>query len=389
MNIHEYQAKSLLAGYQIPLLQGKLAHTAEEAVKGATELQGSLWVVKAQIHAGGRGKAGGVVVCRSKEEVRQAAQRLLGNRLVTHQTEAQGQEVKRLYIEQGCAFSQELYLSILVDRTRQCIAFVASGTGGMDIEDVSRQTPEKILTLPIDPTSGFQPHHGRTLAYGLGLQEKSVHQMEQLARNLYQCFCQLDASLIEINPLVVTNTGDLVALDAKMTFDDNGLSRHPQIEQLRDEDEEDPAELEAIHQGISYVRLDGNIGCMVNGAGLAMATMDIIKLHGALPANFLDVGGGASREKVAAAFKLILADPHVKAILINIFGGIMRCDIIAEGIVSAAKEVSVQVPMVVRLQGTNEQEGKQILEQSSLAITLADDLGKAAAIVSEAVRKGA
>jgi len=389
MNIHEYQAKSILAGYGVPVLRGKVAYTVEESVQAVLELGGSLWVVKAQIHAGGRGKAGGVVLCRSVEEVRQAAQKLLGSHLVTHQTGPKGQEVKRLYIEEGCDIDQELYLSLVVDRTHQCLSFVASEAGGMDIEKVAEKTPEKILTFQIDPASGIQPYHGRKLVYGLGLQGKAVQQLSELAQKLYQAFCEQDVSLIEINPLVVTKAGDLVALDAKMTFDDNGLFRHPETEKLRDEAEEDAAELEANRQGLSYVKLDGNIGCMVNGAGLAMATMDIIKLNGASPANFLDVGGGASRDKVATAFKLILADANVEAILINIFGGIMRCDIIAEGIVSAAKEVRLTVPMVVRLQGTNEKEGKQILKDSSLTIISADDLGEAAIKVAQAVREAA
>lgn len=389
MNIHEYQAKLILSGYGAPILPGKVAYTIEESLKIAAELGGPLWVVKAQIHAGGRGKAGGVVLCRSTEEVRQAAQKLLGSRLVTHQTGPKGQEVKRLYIEDGCDIAKELYLSLVVDRVHQCLSFVASESGGMDIELVSEKTPEKILTFQIDPASGIQPYHGRKLAYGLGLTGNAAQQMIELAQNLYQTFKEKDASLIEINPLVVTKAGDLVALDAKMTFDDNGLFRHPEVEQLRDEDEEDVSELEANRQGISYVKLDGNIGCMVNGAGLAMATMDIIKLNGASPANFLDVGGGASRDKVATAFKLILADSNVEAILINIFGGIMRCDIIAEGILSAAKEVRLTVPMVVRLQGTNEKEGRQILKDSSLTIISADDLGEAALKVAQAVREAA
>jgi succinyl-CoA synthetase beta subunit len=386
MNIHEYQAKSILASYGVSTLRGKVSDTVEGCVTAASELGGALWVVKAQVHAGGRGKAGGVVLCRSPEEVRQAAQRLLGSRLVTHQTREKGQEVKRLYIEEGCDIVQELYLSLVVDRGHQCLSFVASGAGGVDIEEVSAKTPEKILTLQVDPASGFQPYHGRKLAYNFGFSDERVGKMVQLAQNLYRSFGDLDLNLIEINPLVVTKAGDLVALDAKMGFDDNGLFRHPEIEQLRDEDEEDAAELEANRQGLSYVKLDGNIGCMVNGAGLAMATMDIIKLHGACPANFLDVGGGASPDKVATALKLILADPHVKAILINIFGGIMHCDIIAEGIVSAAKEVQLTVPMVVRLQGTNEKEGKQILAESPLSIILADDLGEAAMKVAQIVR---
>lgn len=389
MDVHEYQAKSILAGYGVPILKGKVACTVDEAVKVASELGGALWVVKAQVHAGGRGKAGGVVLCRSPEDVRQAAKRLLGSHLVTHQTGPKGQEIRCLYIEEGCDFTQELYLSLVIDRTHQCLSFVASEAGGMDIEEVSQKTPDKILTLQIDPASGFQPYHGRKIAYGLGLEGEAAKALSQLAQNLYQSFNALDVNLIEINPLVVTKMGRIVALDAKMSFDDNGLFRHPEIEQLRDEAEEDPSELEAASQGLSYVKLNGNIGCMVNGAGLAMATMDIIKLHGAEPANFLDVGGGASQDKVAAAFKLILADSNVEAILINIFGGIMHCDIIAEGIVSAAKEVHLAVPMVVRLQGTNEKEGKQILAKSRLAIILADNLADAAARVAEAVREAA
>ncbi|MBX9805742.1 MAG: ADP-forming succinate--CoA ligase subunit beta [Alphaproteobacteria bacterium] len=389
MNIHEYQAKALLKADGVPVLRGHVAYTVDEAVKITSDLGGTLWVVKAQIHAGGRGKAGGVVLCRTQVDVRQAATKLLGSQLVTHQTGPKGQEVKRLYVEEGCDIAQELYLSLVVDRVHQCLSFVASEAGGMDIEEVSAKTPEKILTLQIDPASGFQPYHGRKIAYGLGLQGTVAKALGDLAKNLYHSFEKGDANLIEINPLVVTKAGNLVAVDAKMTFDDNGLFRHPEIEQLRDEDEEDAAELEANRQGLSYVKLDGNIGCMVNGAGLAMATMDIIKLHGAEPANFLDVGGGASQEKVAAAFKLILADSNVEGILINIFGGIMRCDIIAEGIVSAAKEVHVTVPMVVRLQGTNEKEGKKILAESPLTIILADDLAEAAAKVAEAVREAA
>jgi succinyl-CoA synthetase beta subunit len=389
MNIHEYQAKSILAGYGVPILRGKVAYTVEEALKVASGLGGALWVVKAQIHAGGRGKAGGVILCHSIEEVKQAAQKLLGSRLITHQTGPKGQEVKRLYIEEGCDIARELYLSLVIDRVHQCISFIASQAGGIDIEEVSAKTPEKILTLQIDPASGIQPYHGRKLIYGLGFQGKAAEQMAQLVQRLYQSFIEKDANLIEINPLVITKAGDLVALDAKMTFDDNGLFRHPGIAELRDEDEEDASELEANRQGLSYVKLDGNIGCMVNGAGLAMATMDIIKLNGASPANFLDVGGGASGDKVAAAFKLILADKNVEAILINIFGGIMRCDVIAEGILSAAKEVRLTVPMVVRLQGTNEKEGKKILKESSLTIISADDLGEAAFKVAKAAKEAA
>lgn len=390
MNIHEFQAKSILVRYGVPLLQGKVAYTVEEAVQAASAIGARLWVIKAQIQAGGRGKAGGIILCRSSEAVYQAAQKLLNSRLVTHQTGPQGQEVKRLYIEQGCDIDQELYLSLVVDRPHQCLSFIASQAGGMDIEEVAQKTPEKMLTVQVDPASGFQPYHARKLIYGLGLTDKAIQQqMAQLAQNLYKCATELDANLIEINPLVITRAGDLVALDAKMSFDDNGLFRHPDIEQLRDENEGDATELAAARQGLSYVKLDGNIGCMVNGAGLAMATMDIIKLHGASPANFLDVGGGASQDKVASAFKLILEDPNVKAILINIFGGIMRCDVIAEGIVSAAQEVGLSIPMVVRLQGTSEEEGKRILEASSLSIIPATDLGEAALKVAQAVQGSA
>jgi succinyl-CoA synthetase beta subunit len=389
MNIHEYQAKAILAGYGVPTLRGKVAHTISEAIDAVKELGGSLWVVKAQIHAGGRGKAGGVVLCRSIDQVEDAAKKLLGHRLVTHQTDSKGQEVKRLYIEEGCDIEQELYLSLVVDRSHQCLTFVASRAGGMDIEQVSEETPDQILSLQIDPATGILPYHCRKLIYGLGLQGKSSEQFEELVQNLYKSFLETDANLIEINPLIISKAGDLVALDAKMTFDDNGLYRHQGIEDLRDADEEDPMEREAHRYGLSYVKLDGNIGCMVNGAGLAMATMDIIKLNGAAPANFLDVGGGASHEKVSAAFKLILADKNVEAILINIFGGIMRCDVIAEGIISAAQEVRLTVPMVVRLQGTNEKEGKQILKESNLTIISADDLGDAALKVAQAVREAA
>lgn len=389
MNIHEYQAKSILAAYGVPILRGKVAYSILEATNAAKELGGSLWVVKAQIHAGGRGKAGGVVLCRSVDEVKNASEKLLDSRLITHQTDSKGQVVKRLYVEEGCEIAHELYLSLVVDRSHQCLTFVASRAGGMDIEQVSSTTPDQILSFQIDPATGILPYHGRKLIYGLGLESKTAEQFEKLVQNLYRSFFETDASLIEVNPLVITKAGDLVALDAKMTFDDNGLYRHPGIEGLRDEDEEDPMEREAHRYGLSYVKLDGNIGCMVNGAGLAMATMDIIKLNGAAPANFLDVGGGASHDKVAAAFKLILADKNVEAILINIFGGIMRCDVIAEGIISAAQEVSLTVPMVVRLQGTNEKEGKQILKDSTLTVISADDLGDAARKVAQAVREAA
>lgn len=389
MNIHEYQAKSLLAGFGVPVLQGRVAFTADEAVQATSELGGSLWVVKAQIHAGGRGKAGGVVLARSVDDVRKEAQRLIGSKLVTHQTGPLGQEVKRLYIEQGCDIAQEFYLSMVVDRSKERISIIASSEGGIDIEEVAAKTPDKILTLPIDPTTGFQPFHARKVAFAFGLEIKGVAQMTKLLDGLYRAFCQFDADLVEINPLVLTKGGDLVALDAKITFDDNGLFRHPEIEALRDLDEEDPAEQEAGKHGLSYVKLDGTIGCMVNGAGLAMATMDIIKLHGEEPANFLDVGGGASKEKVSAALDIILKDPNVRAILINIFGGIMRCEIIAQGIIEALKEKSLKIPMVVRLEGTNSELGKKTLDESGLALIHADDLEEAAAKVVQAAREAA
>ncbi len=389
MNIHEYQAKKLLKQFGVPVLPGQEAFSVAEAVKAAQDLGGNLWVLKAQIHAGGRGKAGGVILCRSTAEVEAAAQKLLGSTLVTHQTGPKGQVVRRLYIEQGCAIDQELYISLLVDRKVERISVIASAAGGMDIEEVAAKTPEKILTFSMDPTTGFQPYYGRKVAFALGLKEQTVKQMGQLLQNLYQAFLKSDMNMLEINPLVVTKEGDLVALDAKVTFDDNALFRHADIEALRDRDEEDPMETQAKEHELSYVKLEGNIGCMVNGAGLAMATMDIIKLHGGEPANFLDVGGGATQERVSAAFKLILADPNVQAILINIFGGIMRCDVIAQGIVAAAREISLNVPMVVRLQGTNMDLGKQILKDSGLAIIAADELSEAAHKVVQAAKEAA
>jgi succinyl-CoA synthetase beta subunit len=389
MNIHEYQAKQLLTKYGVPTLAGKEAFSVDEAVAACKIIGGSIWVVKAQIHAGGRGKAGGVILCRSENDVRAAAEKLLGSTLVTHQTGAKGQIVRRLYVEAGCAIAQELYLSILVDRSSEKIAVVASAAGGMDIEEVAAQSPDKIVTFTIDPVSGYQSFHGRKVAFALGLKGATVQQMGRLLQALYCSFVEKDMNMLEINPLVVTQEGNLVALDAKITFDDNGLFRHQDVEALRDIDEEDPIETQAKEHDLSYVKLDGNIGCMVNGAGLAMATMDIIKLHGGEPANFLDVGGGATQEKVSAAFKLILADHHVKAILINIFGGIMRCDVIAKGIVAAAREVALNVPMVVRLQGTNMEIGKQILKESELAIIPADELSEAAHKVVQATKEAA
>jgi len=388
MNIHEYQAKELLAKYGAPVPAGHAAFSVDEAVAAAGKLPGPLYVVKAQIHAGGRGKGkfkelgadakGGVRLATNADEVRAHATEMLGNTLVTVQTGAAGKQVNRLYVTDGVDIAKEFYLALLVDRATGRIAMVASTEGGMDIEEVAHSTPEKIHTIAIDPATGFMPHHGRRVAAALALTGDLAKQAAKVARSLYDAFLGTDASQIEINPLAVTEDNKLVVLDAKVGFDGNALFRHPDLMELRDETEEDPAELEASKYDLAYIKLDGDIGCMVNGAGLAMATMDIIKLNGMFPANFLDVGGGASKEKVTAAFKIILSDPAVKGILVNIFGGIMRCDIIAEGIVAAAKEVNLSVPLVVRLEGTNVQLGKDILDQSGLPIVAADDLGDAA-----------
>jgi len=389
MNIHEYQAKALLREYGVGTLEGRVAYTPEEAEQVARELPGPVWVVKAQIHAGGRGKAGGVKLARSIEEVRQLADAMLGMTLVTPQTGPQGRIVKRVYVEQGCRIARELYLGAVLDRTTARVTFMASTEGGVEIEEVAKHRPEKILKVAIDPVIGFQPFHGRKLAFGLGLKGKEVQKAVAFMKGLYACFVERDASLVEINPLVLTAEGDLVALDAKMNFDANALFRQPRIVELRDLDEEDPHEIEASRHELNYIKLDGNIACMVNGAGLAMATMDIIKLYGGEPANFLDVGGGASKERVTAAFKLLLSDPNVEAVLVNIFGGIMRCDVIAEGVVAAAREVNLNVPLVVRLEGTNVELGKRILSESGLSIIPADDLADAAQKVVAAVRKAA
>jgi succinyl-CoA synthetase beta subunit len=385
MNIHEYQAKELLSIYGVPIPAGGVAYTEAEAVEVAKRLGGTAWVVKAQIHAGGRGKAGGVKIVKSEADVAEAAKSLLGKRLVTHQTGPQGRDVKRVYVEAACDIARELYLALSVDRGTGRVTLIAAGEGGMEIEELAARSPEKILRSVIDPAAGLSPFHGRRIAFELGLNAAQAGAMVDFATALNRAFSELDAALVEINPLVVTGEGNLLALDAKMGFDDNALFRHPQIAALRDEDEEDPIEREAGKYALSYVKLDGNIGCMVNGAGLAMATMDIIKLNGGAPANFLDVGGGATRERVTAAFKLILSDPNVEAILVNIFGGIMRCDVIAEGIVSAAREVNLHVPLVVRLEGTNVDLGRKILGQSGLAVIAADDLGDAAQKVVAAV----
>jgi succinyl-CoA synthetase beta subunit len=386
MNIHEYQAKAVLRDFGVPVPRGHAAFSVEEAAKAANDLGTPVVVVKAQIHAGGRGKAGGVKVVKSVEDVRKEAQRLLGSILVTHQTGPHGKQVNRLYIEEGSAIDREFYLSALVDRESSRIAFVVSTAGGMDIEQVAHDTPEKIITFSIDPATGIMPHHGRLVARALSLSGSLAKQAEALVTKLYAAFTAKDMSLLEINPLVVTKASELICLDAKMGFDDNALYRHPDIVALRDLTEEDEKEIEASKYDLNYVALDGTIGCMVNGAGLAMATMDIIKLYGESPANFLDVGGGASREKVAAAFKIITADPKVKGILVNIFGGIMKCDVIAEGVVAAVKEVGLRVPLVVRLEGTNVELGKEIIAHSNLNVTSADDLDDAAQKIVKAVK---
>jgi succinyl-CoA synthetase beta subunit len=385
MNIHEYQAKALLNEYGVGVLPGQVAYTADEAEAAARALGGPTWVVKAQIHAGGRGKGGGVKLARSVEEVRQLADRMLGMTLVTHQTGPEGRQVRRVYVEDGCEIARELYLGAVIDRAEGRLTLMASTEGGVEIEEVAARAPEKIRKVAIDPAIGFQPFHGRQIAFGLGLGGKQVSKAVAFMRGVCRAFTELDASLIEINPLVVTEGGDLVALDAKMNFDANALYRQPKVVELRDLDEEDPHEVEASRHELNYIKLDGNIGCMVNGAGLAMATMDIIKLYGGAPANFLDVGGGASKERVSAAFKLLLSDPKVEGVLVNIFGGIMRCDVIAEGIVAAAREVNIAVPLVVRLEGTNVDLGKQIVGESGLAITAARDLADAAQKVVSAV----
>lgn len=399
MNIHEYQAKELLAKFGVPVPAGYAAMSVEEAVAAMKQLPGPLYVVKAQIHAGGRGKGkfkelppeakGGVRLCRTEQEVREAANEMLGNTLVTVQTGEAGKQVNRLYVTDGVDIAKEFYLALLVNRATGRVSFVASTEGGMDIEEVAHSTPEKIHTFDIDPATGFMPHHGRSIAAALELSGDLAKQAQSMAGKLYNAFLGTDAAQIEINPLAVTADDKLMVLDAKVGFDSNAMFRHKDLLELRDETEEDPMELEASKYDLAYIKLDGNIGCMVNGAGLAMATMDIIKLNGAFPANFLDVGGGANKEKVTAAFKIILSDPAVEGILVNIFGGIMRCDIIAEGIVAAAKEVNLQVPLVVRLEGTNVQQGKDILANSGLPIVAANDLGDAAQKIVAEVKKAA
>jgi succinyl-CoA synthetase beta subunit len=399
MNIHEYQAKELLAKFGVPVPAGYAAMTVDEAVDAAKKLPGPLYVVKAQIHAGGRGKGkfkelgpdakGGVRLAKTLDDVRAAAADMLGNTLVTVQTGEHGKQVNRLYVTDGVDIAKEFYLALLVNRATGRVSMVASTEGGMDIETVAHDTPEKIHAIDIDPATGFMPHHGRAVAAALELKGDLAKQAANVASKLYDAFLGTDAEQIEINPLAVTDDGKLMVLDAKVGFDGNAMFRHKDLLALRDESEEDPAELEASKYDLAYIKLDGDIGCMVNGAGLAMATMDIIKLNGMFPANFLDVGGGANKEKVTAAFKIILADPNVKGILVNIFGGIMKCDIIAEGIVAAAKEVNLSVPLVVRLEGTNVQQGKDILANSGLAIVPANDLGDAAQKIVAEVKKAA
>ncbi|HVY15653.1 MAG TPA: ADP-forming succinate--CoA ligase subunit beta [Rhodopila sp.] len=398
MNIHEYQGKELLKRYGVAVLDGYVAWTPEEAEAAAGKLPGPVYVVKSQIHAGGRGAGrfaddpngkGGVRLAKSPAEVKAAAEAMIGHTLVTKQTGPAGKPVRRVYVEAGCDIARELYLSLLVDRVTGRVTIIASTEGGMEIEEVAATHPEKILRAAVDPASGISGFHGRKLASGLGLTGKQASSFGKFVAGMYNAFTALDCAIVEINPLVVTGAGDVVALDAKVSFDDNALFRHPDLQKLRDESEEDPKELEAAKFELNYVALDGNIGCMVNGAGLAMATMDIIKLYGMAPANFLDVGGSATKERVTAAFKIILSDPNVEGILVNIFGGIMRCDIIAEGVVSAAREVQLSVPLVVRLAGTNVELGKQILAKSNLPIVAADDLKDAAEKIVKAVKEAA
>ncbi len=378
MNLHEYQSKGLFADYGIPVPNGVAAETPEAAVKAAQQLGGELWVVKAQVHAGGRGKAGGVKLAKTLDEVREAAAGMLGTQLVTHQSGPEGLPVNVVYVEEGSGIDRELYLSMLVDREVSRVSFIASAAGGMDIEKVAEETPEKIFTVAVSPDAGLQDYQARQLAFGLGLSKPQMRQFGDLVKKLYRLYMECDASLVEVNPLITTKDGDVVALDAKINIDSNALFRQPKLHALRDVSQEDEREREAAEHDLNYVSLDGNIACMVNGAGLAMATMDLIKLHGGEPANFLDVGGGATSERVAAAFKLILSNENVDAILVNIFGGIVRCDLIAEGIISAVKEVGVEDPVVVRLEGTNVDKGRQMLADSGLAIIAADDLTDAA-----------
>lgn len=387
MNVHEYQAKDLMRQFGIKVLNGKIAKTVDEAVNAAKEMNSKVWVVKAQIHAGGRGKAGGVKLAKTLDEVKAHASEILGKTLVTHQTGPEGKKVLTLLIEEGCDIDHEYYAGLVLDRATGKITFMASSEGGVEIEKVAHETPEKIIKVAIDPAVGFTSFVGRKLAYGIGMKDKDmIKKASKFFEGLYNLYVAKDCTIAEINPLVTTKDGEVVALDGKLNFDDNALFRHPEIEELRDPTEESEKELEAAKYGLSYISLDGNIGCLVNGAGLAMGTMDIIKLHGGEPANFLDVGGGATKETVQKAFSIILSDENVKAILVNIFGGIMKCDIIAEGVVGAAKELGVKVPLVVRLEGTNVALGKKILNESGLKIIAADDLADAAKKVVDAVK---
>ena len=385
MNIHEYQAKELLKGYNVPTVPGFLALNPNEAINAAEKIGGNVWVVKAQIHAGGRGKGGGVKVVKSLDEVKSVSDEILGMNLVTHQTGPEGQEVRKVYIEKGTNIADELYLSIVVDRANSRVNFIASTEGGMDIEEVAAETPEKIITVDVNPSTGLEEQDIISISKALGLEESLYAKSADLLKNLYKAFTETDMSLLEINPLVLTGEDDLICLDAKVNFDGNALFRHPDVEELRDPDEEDPAELAANKIGLTYIKLDGNIGCLVNGAGLAMATMDIIKLYGEEPANFLDVGGSATKDKVTEAFKIILSDKNVKGILVNIFGGIMRCDVVAEGVLDAAREINISVPLVVRLEGTNVEEGKRIIEESELKVISGSDLDDAAQKITKAI----
>jgi succinyl-CoA synthetase beta subunit len=387
MNIHEFQAKQVLGRFGVPVPKGQPASTPDEAAAAFRALGQPKAVIKAQIHAGGRGKAGGVKLISAADEARDFAARLLGKPLVTHQTGPEGRVVRRVYLEEASQVARELYLGMVVDRKAAAVAVIASTEGGMEIEEVAAKTPEKILTDPVDPLIGMAPFQARKIAFALGLKDKQVGQFATLLAALYRAFVETDASLIEINPLVVTADGRVICLDAKISFDDNGLFRHPEIRELRDPNEEDPAETEAAKYDLSYVHLDGNIGCMVNGAGLAMATMDIVKYYGAEPANFLDVGGGANAQKIAAAFRILLSDSRVKAVLINVFGGIMQCDVLARGVVDAAREVKLSIPLVVRMEGTNVKEGKQILAESGIKVIAANDMADAARRVVESIGK--
>ncbi|MEN0058047.1 MAG: ADP-forming succinate--CoA ligase subunit beta [Bdellovibrio sp.] len=386
MNIHEYQAKEVLSKFGVATLKGKVAHSPEEAVAAAKEIGGALWVVKAQIHAGGRGKGGGVKIAKSLEEVGELAKKMIGMTLVTHQTGPEGKVVQKVFIEQGCNIAKEYYVACLIDRATGRAAMMASSEGGMDIEEVAEKNPDAIKKVDIDPTVGLAPFQARELAFQIGMAPEIVNKAVKFFTGLYNAFITTDCSIAEINPLVVTKEGEVLCLDAKMNFDSNALYRHQDIVEMRDLNEEEPSEIEASKYDLAFIKLDGNIGCLVNGAGLAMSTLDIIKLHGASPANFLDVGGGANKEKVTAAFKIILKDPNVKGILVNIFGGIMKCDIIADGVISASKELGLKVPLVVRLEGTNVELGKKMLRESGLNITPADDLTDAAKKIVAAVK---